>query len=324
MFSKMPHFMRKWFKQVGVIRLLVEYFRQQQQRHHRHKQAARGLPAMVAIEISNICNLRCAKCPLSRSERPRGLMGDALYTKILNDIRSAGVPTEIALSGAGEPTLHPRLVGFVEAARSIPNVGVIGFATNGIALTPDLSERLLDAGLTRLKASLDVDDAATYQRINGADAYETVTSNFLRFCEINKQTGNRCKVTLKVTLYENDQSLGRRLTAKWSPLVDKVRVTRTHNWGGTKGLAHGNAKRRPCALPWQQVQILWDGQITLCCMDSMDGRFNLGNTSTVNLSQYWSENTVLKQARRQHEAGDLSLFPVCAACDICSYGDISL
>lgn len=281
---------------------------------------------MVLIELTNNCNLRCAKCTLVNSGRNRGFIDDALVEKVLRDIEAAKAPTEIALSGSGEPTLHPHLVEYVKAARSIPNVGVIGFATNGVALTSGLSERLLEAGLNRLKASLDTDDPREYLRLNGKDTYEQASSNFLRFCQLNKATGNRCRVTLKGTLYQNDLALARRLKKQWTPYVDQVRITPVHNWAGmaTRGLSRTGSRRPPCWMLWEQVQILWDGQITICCTDSMDGRFNMGNAYETNLSEYWRDDPRLKKIRLIHESLDLAALPVCDKCDMWAYADIDI
>jgi sulfatase maturation enzyme AslB (radical SAM superfamily) len=326
MVSRVPVFIRKQIKKIPGARLSVNYLRGMKTHHDPQSRLVRALPSIVAIELTNTCNLRCAKCPLVRTSRARGFIDDGLFGKILQDIEAAGAPTEIALSGAGEPTLHPRVVDYVKAARMVPNVGVIGFATNGVALNPDLSQRLLDAGLTRLKASLDTDDREEYKRFNGRDAYEQAAANFLRFCEINRATGNHCRVTLKATLYNNDLSLARRLKERWAPHVYQVRVTPVHNWGGAreKGSAPLKIAPRPCSMPWQQIQILWDGQISLCCMDSMEGRFNMGNAHEINLSRYWQHDPGLIAVRKQHQALDLSALPVCAECDILHYHDIDL
>lgn len=297
-----------------------------QEHDHRRSSERNPLPPMVLIELTNVCNLRCAKCPNARTSRQRGFIDDALVEKILGDVASANTPTEIALSGSGEPTLHPHLVEYVRAARRIPNVGVIGFATNGVALTPELSENLLDAGLTRLKVSLDTDDAAAYLRLNGKDTYELASANIRRFCEINQATGSRCRVTLKATLYDNDLPLGKRLKEQWEPLVAQVRVTPVHNWAGieAKKLQSETSSRQPCRMLWQQVQVLWDGQITLCCMDSMEGRFKMGNARDQNISDYWLHDAELARIRRCHEALDLKDIPDCANCDMWAYFDIQL
>jgi len=324
-----PVFLRerlKPLKKFPLLRLPIDYYHHRQSRLHRRSRENKALPAMVLIELTNTCNLRCAKCTLVNAGRDRGFIDDALVEKVLHDIESTGTPTEIALSGAGEPTLHPHLVEYVKAARSIPNVGVIGFATNGVALKPDLSEKLLDAGLTRLKASLDTDDAREYLRLNGQDTYEQAASNFLRFCQINKAAGNPCRVTLKGTLYENDLSLARRLKKKWGPHVHQVRVTPVHNWAGVakKELKKANRVPNPCSMLWDQVQVLWDGQITICCMDCMEGRFNMGNAYKTILSQYWLHDPGLKKIRLIHESLDLSALPVCASCDMWTYSDIDI
>ncbi len=318
--------MRKRIKQIPGTRLAITYLRGRHKQDRLKRPGSFPLPSMVAIELTNNCNLKCAKCPLVNTTRTRGFIDDDLFEKILRDIASAGVPAEIALSGSGEPTLHSRLVDYVKAARNVPNVGVIGFATNGVALKPDLSEKLLDAGLTRLKASLDTDDPTEYQRLNGKDAYDQVVSNFSHFCEINKAKGSHCRVTLKATLYDNNLPLARRIKEKWQGVVDEVRVTPVHNWGGTRDdtMIPTPSIYKPCPLLWQQVQILWDGQITLCCMDTMEGNFNMGNVCHVNISDYWLHDSGLRRIRQLHEAKDLSSLPVCARCDMTAYHDINL
>jgi len=311
-------------KKFALFQRPIDYYHLRQERLIRRAREKKALPAMVLIELTNTCNLKCAKCALINSQREKGFIDDALVEKVLRDIEAANAPTEIALSGSGEPTLHPHLVDYVKAARSIHNVGVIGFATNGVALTPDLSEKLLDAGLTRLKASLDTDDPREYLRLNGRDTYERASSNFLNFCRINKATGNRCRVTLKGTLYDNDLALAKRLKNKWQPHVQQVRVTPVHNWAGmvTKELTGVKGQRPPCWMLWEQIQVLWNGQITICCTDSMDGRFNMGDAYQTNLSEYWRHDPGLKKIRRLHESLNFAALPVCARCDMWAYSDI--
>ena len=133
-----------------------------------------------------------------------------------------------------------------------------------------------------------------------------------------------CRATLKATLYENDISLARRLKEQREPFVAQVRITPVHNWAGIEAirLKSETAPRSPCRMLWQKVQMLWDGQITLCCMDSMEGRFKMGNVREQNLSYYWLHDPGLLRARLQHEALDFSELPECANCDMWAYFDI--
>jgi MoaA/NifB/PqqE/SkfB family radical SAM enzyme len=158
-------------------------------RRYRFKQMAQAavthkLPELVAVELTNECNLRCAKCPTYEAKRAKGLMSKDLYLKIIRDIERAGDPVSLGLSGAGESLLHPDLVEFIEVARRVKNIYQVGFATNGLNLVPELSQGLLDAGIQRLKASLDFTDRDSYRKINKVDGYEQVVRNFQEFCKL--------------------------------------------------------------------------------------------------------------------------------------------
>lgn len=279
---------------------------------------------MVAIDLTNACNLACAKCARVSVKRPRGFLDAALFSKILEDIRESGETTEIALGGAGEPTLHSQLVDFVKMARAVPNVGVIGFASNMVKMTPDLSERLLAAGLTRLKASLDADDPETYRRLYGGDAYATVVEHLSSFCEINKRMGEPCTITIKVTLYTDDCAVAERLKKAWAGRVQNVRASVLHNWAGSIDVERRGTRTTACKVLRHQIQICWDGQITLCCFDSYGREFNMGNAADVNLVDYWRRDPGLLRVRRLHKAGDFSTLPVCAACNEDEYYDVHL
>lgn len=279
---------------------------------------------MVAIELTNACNLTCAKCARVAVKRPLGFLDAALFSKILGDIRESGQMTEIALGGSGEPTLHSQLVDFVKMARAVPNVGVIGFASSMVNLTPDLSERLLAAGLTRLKVSLDADDPETFRRLYGVDGYATVVENLSSFCEINQRMGGPCTITIKVTLYTDDCAVAERLKKAWAGRVQNVRASVLHNWAGMMGPKRRSARTKACGVLRHQIQVCWDGQITLCCFDSYGKEFNMGNAGDVNLADYWQRDPGLRRIRRLHMAGDFSTLPVCAACNEDEYYDVDL
>lgn len=143
------------------VPLLAPVFRQLRAYRLRgtQRQFARNeLPEDISIELTNVCNLRCAKCPTYEVDRRRGFMERGLFEKLLSDIWSSRGRTKLSLSGGGEAILHPEIVEFVAAAKSVPNVEEVGLATNALALNRGLSERLLRAGLDRLKVSLDTAD----------------------------------------------------------------------------------------------------------------------------------------------------------------------
>lgn len=315
----LPSAVEAQLKRVPGLRPLVRYFRYFRQRRGIE---AKRLPPMVAIELTNACDLSCAKCARVALKRPMGFLDAALFRKILGDIQESGQMTEVALSGSGEPTLHKQLVEFVEMARAVPNVGVLGFASSMSNMTPDLSERLLKAGMTRLKVSLDADDPETYERLYGVDVYAKVVENLSSFCEINQRMGEPCTITIKVTLYTDDSRVAKRLKDAWAGRVHHVRATRLHNWAGAMGPTRQGVRTEPCSFLRSMTQICWDGQITLCCFDSYAKTFNMGNARNVNLVDYWRRDLELRRVKRVHWARDFSTLPVCAACNVDQYHDV--
>ena len=302
-------------KSMRVVQPMLPLWRVIRERWRKARAEQTDLPHSVSIELTNECNLKCLKCPTYEANRSRGMMSQDLYQKILDDIQGATSKTELALSGGGEAILHEEFVDFVAKASSVPNITTVGFATNGLDLHPDVSKRLLDVGLRQLKVSLDAVDATTYLKINRVDGYTKVVENVKRFCQIRNEGNYACRVTLKVTLYKEDEALVQQIRDLWSHDVDVIRVTGMHNWAGLRGNRVGAEREDACPMPWEMVQILWNGQITLCCFDSMEGFFNMGNVRDVNISDYWRYDKGLSRVRKMHLAGDFSDLKVCGTCN---------
>lgn len=279
----------------------------------------KDLPDSVIVELTNVCNLKCAKCPTYEASRGRGMMELATFQKLMADIASSRSRTSISLNGGGEAILHPQVVEFVRMARAVKNVESISLTTNSLALEPRLSEQLLAAGIDKLKLSLDFIDAATYAAVNRVDGYETVIRNIKELCRIKKTHGYPCKITLKVTRYKKDDELLHRIRVLWSEHVDYIKVTGLHNWAGLRGKRRTPSRTSACEYLWEEVQVLWDGQITLCCWDSMEGFYDMGNVRTVSLSRYWKHDPRLQQIRAAHRRLDFSQLELCATCNADTY-----
>lgn len=98
------------------------------------------------IELTNVCDLTCAYCSLTSSERSKGAMGEEVFRKVVAHMQRESPLNFMILHHFGEPLLHPRLAEFVQiAARAELNPG---FSTNGERLSAELFERLVQAGLT--------------------------------------------------------------------------------------------------------------------------------------------------------------------------------
>jgi radical SAM protein with 4Fe4S-binding SPASM domain len=81
----------------------------------------------------------------------------------------------VTVQGLGEPLLAPGLFEMVDLA--VGRGVEVGFNTNGMLLTAERAERLVEAGLSWLHVSLDGARAETYQTIRGRGDFGRVVKN---------------------------------------------------------------------------------------------------------------------------------------------------
>ncbi|CAG0972818.1 Sporulation killing factor maturation protein SkfB [Anaerolineae bacterium] len=170
-----------------------------------HKQHA----CLALIEINNACNLDCPLC-FANSGTHLAQTGFQLTHEQVNFmldrfVATEGNPEVVQFSG-GEPTLHPRLLDFVELAKS-KGISYVMVNTNGIRIASD--DQLL-AGLARLKPHIylqfDGFDPATNQTLRGrADLLDIK----LRALDRLAQADVRVVLVAAIERGVNDHEIGR-------------------------------------------------------------------------------------------------------------------
>jgi hypothetical protein len=123
---------------------------------------------------------------------------------------------------------------------------------------------------------------------------------------------------LKVTLYKDAPQQVQEMKEKFGAKFAGIRFSNLTNWLGLRGTQKKVPKPGPCIYPFYQMQILWDGQITLCCHDSMEGFINMGNAKDQAVMDYWFGEK-MQEVRSAHIRGDLTKLPVCDKCDVHLY-----
>jgi uncharacterized radical SAM superfamily Fe-S cluster-containing enzyme len=134
-----------------------------------HKQHA----CLGLIEVNTGCNLDCPICFADSGHQPDGYSITLEQCERMLDayVAAEGEPEVIMFSG-GEPTIHKRIVEFIDAARARP-IGNVVLNTNGIRLATDtrfvaaLAERQVTVYL-----QFDGFDERTHREIRGRDLRE--------------------------------------------------------------------------------------------------------------------------------------------------------
>lgn len=134
-----------------------------------HKQHA----CLGLIEVNSNCNLDCPICFADSGHQPDGFAITMEQCEVMLDayVAAEGEPEVVMFSG-GEPSIHPRILDFIAAARSRPIRNVL-LNTNGIRLASDRSfaPRLAEHEVT-IYLQFDGFDERTHREIRGRDLRE--------------------------------------------------------------------------------------------------------------------------------------------------------
>lgn len=119
-------------------------------------------PFVIEIEPSSYCNLKCKYCLHSLPKREimnSGhqflSMSDELFELLLKQtMEFPNKVKQIGFAGMGEPLLHKKLPYMIEQFKEKAGIERITITTNGIALTHQLADDLINAGLDHIKISV--------------------------------------------------------------------------------------------------------------------------------------------------------------------------
>jgi len=145
-------------------------------------------PIVAFLEVSNVCNIRCQMCATTfdpRFQKGSGYTGlmDISVTDRLEPI----LPKlwRAYLMGNGEPLLNTH---FLDFARRLKHYKVeIQFNTNGMLLTPEISEELVAIGTDAIAISIDGADAETFNSIRRGADFDQVVGHIKALNQIKAQ-----------------------------------------------------------------------------------------------------------------------------------------
>lgn len=138
------------------------------------------------IEPSSACNLNCKMCFRNNwFGETIGLMDNHTVERVLAEIAN-GSMEHVFFGGMGEPLLHPRILEMISL--SSKNGKTTELITNATLLSADMSQRLKEAGLSRLWVSMDGFSNASYEEIRRGSVYKTIIDNLDDFCKAKGDT----------------------------------------------------------------------------------------------------------------------------------------
>jgi radical SAM protein with 4Fe4S-binding SPASM domain len=139
----------------------------------------------VLMDLTPRCNIYCTMCllPLEEEHSKGAEMPEVVFKRISDEVFPRA--KSVSLSCGSEPFMSKRFLPALETAVSagVPNVR---FVTNGLLMTDDAIERIIELGVNRIMVSLDGATAATYESIRVGGKFEKLVDRLMALDRIKK------------------------------------------------------------------------------------------------------------------------------------------
>ena len=287
-------------------------------------------PFSLFIDVCNACNFKCKFCAI-QTENIRKFEKKAmpweLFKKIIDDLKEFPVPLKmLRLAANGEPLINKELPKMIAYAKKEMVAEHIEIVTNASLLTPKLSDNLIDAGLDRIRISIEALDADGYEAICGFKInWEKIVNNLAYFyghrkqCEVYIKTvdasiKNEEQLELFYKIFENicDKIFIEHVIPIWA---DYNKIYDNFDIEREEGL-HGDKIREVsiCPFPFYSFVINPDGIVTVCCSD-WKREITVGNVLEEKVTDIWRGEKYAKFLLKMIREGRKN----CVTCSACEY-----
>lgn len=281
-----------------------------------------NFPSMVLLDITNVCNLKCIHCPQPLIQNRKDFKANHLplnlFLKLIEEISSSNFPFLLRFLGDGEPMLHPNIIEMIEIAKSKTNC-TLNLTTNGIFLTPEKSDILLEIGIDIIDISIDALTKKTYEKIRKNGSFEKLMSNI--FYLINKRNKINSNTKIIVSFIKQDENYleEETFTSYWETIVNYVMIRDLHSANNLikkeESFLRNNlfqTKRYPCPHLWKRLHIDFKGNIKFCATDWEIGSI-IGNIGEKSLESIWKSD-FMNDLRKSHMNDTIKDNSICKKC----------
>jgi MoaA/NifB/PqqE/SkfB family radical SAM enzyme len=269
----------------------------------------------VRYEVTDHCNATCIMCPREEHENARehGIMDQRKYERSIDEVVGLGAK-KIVLTGFGEPMLDRRLEDKIAYAH---RKGLSTyFITNGSALTPKRSRRLMESGLSEMRVSFYGMRPETYNAVMQGLDFDRTMKGILEFLRIRDEMQAKTRVQISYLELDENKSDTEAFKEFWVPRVNAVEIWKPHNFGDGRDYrprlddSHKTSCGRPENGPFQ---IQWNGEVIPCCYD-YNNQIILGNAFETPVLELLN-SPKYRLLRYAHRMKKFAMFPYCNQCD---------
>lgn len=267
-------------------------------------------PFTVYIEATRYCNFKCFYCIHSTRDIKDGEfqklgygikhMDFDMYKKVLRQL--AELPKgikRIVFSGLGEPLMNPKLPEMVKLAVDSKITDRVEIITNGLLLKPEISDKLVDAGITNINISIQGISDKQYEDTCGIKVnYKELVKN-LTYLYNNKKNTQIYIKTIDSILKHNEEE--KRFFDMFGSISDKIYiehlVTMQQQMENVKSVVdetknfYGeqvDLNRKVCGQAFYFLQIGCDFDTFPCPVPGVPKSLSMGNIRESSISEIWN------------------------------------
>jgi len=260
-------------------------------------------PLHLNFELNFGCNFKCGMClhsiPLQEwnySVDPHKNINFDIYCNVIDEGLKYGL-CSIELNGINEPILKKDISKYIQYAfdKGIP---IISLHTNGSLLTKEISENIINAGLTVIIFSIDANSRKVYEKVRQNQNYEKVINSILEFIKIKNNMNRQFPLT-KVSFVKNKINYKElpQFLDFWKDKVDFYSTSyfcnpfvEKYNYEEVeKKYRLDNNYKFQCKEPYTRLLIQNNGNVCPCC-SFFAGEIVVGNIYKNTIYEIWNSD----------------------------------
>lgn len=270
-------------------------------------------PLHAQLQTITGCNASCVFCPHNKTARkiPAGRKMDmGLFKKIVDELLDRPV-MRISPYLMNEPLLDsdlPQRIAYIAQRKKRGQFTKIN--SNGGLLSEKMAQALLDSGLDRLNFSVHGIEREAYESVMVGLKLERVLANIDRFLELKREGGYRLpRVRIAMLVTQTLQPQLPEIREYWGARNIKINLNQLENRGAHQAIQADEIAAHPlenyawCKRMFEQVYILHDGRLVLCCAD-WEQCAVMGDASRQSLAEIWN-GPRYAEFRRRFQDGEV-------------------
>lgn len=265
-----------------------------------------SFPTRFAVEICAECNLACSMCHHPQMVRPKGKMPFELWKRCADEIAAVSSGTECWFSFCGEPLLEPALLMRMVAYGKSAGLESLNLNTNGMLLTPELADPILDSGLDRVVIGIDGLSREVYDLLRVGGDRDIVYANVEHFLKRRVSRDDGPEVMVQFIETDENAHEVEPFVEFWRDRGAILKVRNKLSWGGTfeTPLTVSDEERIPCPWAITMMHVFWDGRVPRCPGDT-EGEEGVGNAWDESLVSLWERLGDYRDKHLQHRFREL-------------------